>query len=80
MIPVSSQTLLLALHALAEKRRSVHRQLDAGELNGDELDELNDKSDQLTRALGELGDLYEPQREGMEEVLPSFEKILSRYE
>jgi len=80
MIKVSMQTLLHSLHAVAKERKAVGDRLDAGNYSDDELDELNDRTEQLTMALSELGDLYEPQREGQEQVYPSVEKILAAYD
>jgi hypothetical protein len=74
------QTLLHSLHAVAKERKAVSDRLDAGNYGDDELDELNDRTEQLTMALSELGDLYEPQREGQEQVYPSVEKILAAYD
>jgi len=76
---VSIQTLLLSLHALGKERQAVGAKLDSGEFSED-LDELNDDIDRLTQALGELAALYEPQREGQEQVYPSAEKILAQYD
>jgi hypothetical protein len=80
MIQVSIQTLLLSLHALAKERQAVGARLDAGDYSEDELDELNDQTDRLTSALGELADLYEPLREGQEQVYPAVESILALYD
>jgi len=77
---VSIQTLLLSLHALGKERRAVAAKLDSGEFSEDDLDELNDDIDRLTQALGELAALYEPQREGQEQVYPSAEMILAQYD
>lgn len=80
MIQVSIQTLLHSLHAVAKERKAVGARLGAGDYSEDELDELNDLTEQLTMALSELGDLYEPRREGQEQVYPSVEKILAAYD
>lgn len=80
MMTVSIQTLLLSLHALAKERRAVGAKLDSGEFADEDLDELNDDIDRLTQAIGELGVLYEPQREGQEQIYPSVEKLLASYD
>ena len=80
MNQVSIQTLLLSVHALAKERQAVGKRLDSGDFGDGELDELNDQTDLLTKALGELADLYEPQREGQENVYPSCETILALYD
>ena len=77
---VSIQTLLLSLHALAKERKSVETRLANDDFDADELDGLNDDLDRLTQAIGELGALYEPQREGQERVYPSLETIMAKYE
>lgn len=80
MNQVSTQTLLLSIHALAKDRQAVGKRLDSGDFGDDELDELNDQTDQMTKAIGELADLYEPQREGQEKRYPSVETILALYD
>ena len=80
MMTVSIQTLLLSLHALAKERQAVGHKLDSGDFADDDLDELNDDIDRLTQAIGELGALYEPQREGQELTYPSIEKVLAAYD
>ena len=50
MIQVSMQTLLHSLHAVAKERKAVGARLDAGDYSDDELDELNDLTEQLTMA------------------------------
>lgn len=77
---VSIQTLLLSLHALAKERKGVETRLDNDEFEADELDGLNDDLDRLTQAIGELGALYEPQREGQERAYPALETILAKYD
>lgn len=76
---VSTQTLLLSLHALAKEQKAVATRLDSGDFDADDQDELNDDLDRLAKALGELAALYEPQREGKESLYPSTEQILALY-
>lgn len=77
---VSIQTLVLAINAMAKERQDISAQLEAGGLDEEDWEYQSDKALRLTTALGELADLYEPQREGQEQIYPSFDKILSAYE
>ncbi len=77
---VSIQTLVLAINSMAKERQDIGARLEAGGLDDEDYDDLSDKVLRLTTALGELADVYEPQREGQEKVFPSFQKILSAYQ
>jgi hypothetical protein len=71
---------VLAINAMAKERQDISAQLEGGGLDEEDWEYRSDKVLRLTTALGELADLYEPQREGQEQVYPSFDKILSAYE
>lgn len=77
---VSASTLILAINAMAKERQDIAARLEAGNLDDEDYEYSSDKVLRLTAALGELADFYEPQRQGQEKVLPSFEKILAAYE
>ena len=64
---------------MAKERQAVGARLKASDIGDDELDGLLDDFDQLTRAIGELADLYEPQREASEHDYPALVSILAMY-
>ncbi len=76
----SADALMLAINSMARERQEASRKLEAGGLEDDEWEYLSDLVLRLTAALNEMGDLYEPMREGNEGLRPSFAKILAKYE
>ncbi|NND64609.1 MAG: hypothetical protein HKM24_01475 [Gammaproteobacteria bacterium] len=76
MTTLSTQSLMLAIYALAQEAETINQLIAHGDSDPEELSELTEHVEQVQTALIEVGNIYDTQR-AADNSYPSVEEIVS---